>query len=94
MKTSTSKGISYCILAINMSASLDYGMCFMPFEAEVTTGEVDIGTSTLMPVNQEPALTCLNRTRRAHWCRLATPAGTNVPPPNGQQRSHNGQKPS
>ena len=30
-----------------------------------TTGEVDICTSTLVPVNQEPALTCLNRTRRA-----------------------------
>ena len=35
MKTSTSKGISYCILGINTSASLDCGMCFMHFEAEV-----------------------------------------------------------
>ena len=65
------------------------GLCFPSF----TTGEVDIGTSTLVPVNQEPALTCLNSTRRARQCRLETPAGTNVPSPNGQQRSHNGLKP-
>jgi len=30
-----------------------------------TVGESNIGTSTLVPVNKEPALTCMNRTRRA-----------------------------
>ena len=30
-----------------------------------TVGETHIGTSTLVPVKQEPALTCLNSTRRA-----------------------------
>ena len=30
-----------------------------------TVGEWYIGTSTLVPVQQEPALTCMNRTKRA-----------------------------
>jgi len=35
MKTSASKDIGYCVLVINTSASLECGMCFMLFEAEV-----------------------------------------------------------
>ena len=35
MKTSASKDIGYCVLVINTSASLECGMCFMFFEAEV-----------------------------------------------------------
>ena len=35
MKSSASKGISYSILAMNTSASLDSGMCLMSFDAEV-----------------------------------------------------------
>ena len=35
MKTSVSKDISYYVLAINTSASLDCGLCFMPFETEI-----------------------------------------------------------
>ena len=41
------------------------GLARIYMDTGFTTGEVDIGTSTLVPVNQEPALTCLNRTRRA-----------------------------
>ena len=35
MKSSASKGISYSVLAMNTSASLDSGMCLMSFNAEI-----------------------------------------------------------
>ena len=46
----------------------EIGECYFNdlINRSITTGELYIDTSTLMPVTQEPVLTCVYSTRRAH----------------------------